>query len=227
MPPPVAAPGAETMVGGESTSTRPLAARPLERETARTGTPGPSGRRWRAHWKVPSAAAVAAQEVPALVDEPPETSMVSPGSAVPETVSGKLVTRPLGSGSSVGGPGVGVGVGVSAGAELSAGTVAPASDGPETSAGAVRVGMLRDTVVAVVATLSMVWADAGGASPAIDPAANASAASTDADSTTTTSPVAPLGRTGGDASDMNTRIPPHLRGRTCLLSNHLAGFTAY
>jgi len=43
----------------------------------------------------------------------------------------------------------------------------------------------------------------------------------------TSSPDDPLGRTGGDTSDENTRIPPHFRWRAPLLSNSRAGFTAY
>ncbi|ODA90675.1 hypothetical protein ATY41_09060 [Leifsonia xyli subsp. xyli] len=127
MPPPVAVPSAVVITGGESTCTCQLSDSPAARDSARTGTRPPSGRRRRAQLKRPSAVAVQVASGPG--EDPPETAMTSPGLAVPETVSGKETTRSEGAGSSRGADGFGVGLGVSAEEE-------PASPVDETAAAA-------------------------------------------------------------------------------------------
>ncbi|MGH1549045.1 hypothetical protein ACRAWB_07670 [Leifsonia poae] len=122
---------------------------------------------------------------------------------------------PLGSGFRVTGCGVGGGDGVLDGGAVSAGAEGDGANGSGelVAVAAVLVVAVLEAAMrdAAVLEAGAPAAEAGGASP-IRPMALKSRATRAATDAKDTSPIDPRGRTGGDTSLRNPRIPPHSRG---------------
>jgi len=135
---------------------------------------------------------------------------------VAETTSGNDGTSRLGSRSIVGGTGVAVGVGVGEPEGVAVPAGAP-TEGASVDAAVDAAAAVAVEVAAVEARPEEVAAEGcgdaeAGGGDAISPMTPSSTAARAAMDTTETSPLDPRGRTGGDTSLVNPRIPPHSRG---------------